>query len=977
MRASVSERRASISVRRSRVAVGCLWVAASLAAPSLSSPQQDPAAEPSSGGASRLLDRVSAWLDAYALPDAPEGAVLDSEVAESLVDELAARARRVTWVGYLGASESSGWLGQAKRWLVPRSPDLAAIDSLVYPALARAFEVEPLVDPPGAIAAAVASLRGGAADPDTIARVNAALDVDALFVAVADPLPGSGALRLDARLLAGRSRAGARAESTRVVLDGASFRLGRWNPRALALYGTLALLGMLRVLRGWGTLVVRLDQPTGEQHAAWTIHVSSAQSRRGRGGKARSRRGTSRSKHLAGKLSTFSRLPPRLYVVRVQRVYRDPETHEVTHSQEQQKSVALRGWRTTQLRFELAEQIPLEIELLRDGQPLAEDSALAAFRGRPDSLRYLRGGRTLLHAERGEHGVLLGIDDCVFERRVSLESAGRKQTLRFDASRRDKALLAGCPAAVEPYVLGDLEASIRALEEAGDERAANLLRAELHRARGDTGEVARLLAAAGKVREAAELSESSSDAARTAALYERAGERAKAALHYRSAGDLEAALRNYEALCDWEGAVDCALKLGDRSRAIGFLEKRGHHLDAARMALETDDEEHAIRCLQRVAFRDESYGEACVLLAELFTRRDELELALQKLDEAANVFGNDAALALRERIGNRLEERGEIAGALEVFETIRKRDINHPGTAEKIEQLREALRTRPSIAAADATSDAGDSSEVREGRYEILEEIGRGAMGIVYKARDRRLERIVALKRLPENLKEHPTAVRLFLREARSAAALNHPNVVTLFDAGQSDGVYYLTMEHLEGMPVDAILERGKLSVRDALGLSVQVAMGLEYAHGQRIVHRDIKPSNLFYTRSRKAKIMDFGLAKMIEEVRRASSVIAGTPYYMAPEQAMGEAVDHRADLYAFGVTVFRLVTGRLPFESGDVTYHHCHTPPPDPRELCLEIPEALAALILRLLAKRPEDRFETTGEVKRGLVAVLRSLQG
>ena len=157
-----------------------------------------------------------------------------------------------------------------------------------------------------------------------------------------------------------------------------------------------------------------------------------------------------------------------------------------------------------------------------------------------------------------------------------------------------------------------------------------------------------------------------------------------------------------------------------------------------------------------------------------------------------------------------------------------------------------------------------------EFRYEILEEIGRGGMGIVFKARDRRLGRVVALKRLPDNLRNHPKAVELFLREARAAAALNHPNIVTLFDAGQEGETYYITMEMLEGHSLQSILKkREHFGVRDAAKLGVQVATGLQYAHDQGIVHRDVKTGNLFFTQGKVIKIMDFGLAKMIEEVRK------------------------------------------------------------------------------------------------------------
>jgi serine/threonine protein kinase len=258
-------------------------------------------------------------------------------------------------------------------------------------------------------------------------------------------------------------------------------------------------------------------------------------------------------------------------------------------------------------------------------------------------------------------------------------------------------------------------------------------------------------------------------------------------------------------------------------------------------------------------------------------------------------------------------------------------------------------------------------------RYDILEELGRGGMGVVFKARDRRLGRVVALKRLTESLREHPKAVEMFLREARAAAALNHPNIVTLYDAGQEGDTFYLTMEYLEGSPLQSILKRrGKLTPRDAAKLGVQITAGLHYAEEQRIVHRDIKTANLFFTRKKVVKIMDFGLAKMVEEVRRGSTMIGGTPYYMAPEQSLGDAVDHRADLYALGVTFYELTTGRVPFTSGDVAYHHRHTPPPDPRSREDSIPSELAELVLRMLAKDPSDRPGEPAEVGDELQAVL-----
>jgi serine/threonine-protein kinase len=245
-------------------------------------------------------------------------------------------------------------------------------------------------------------------------------------------------------------------------------------------------------------------------------------------------------------------------------------------------------------------------------------------------------------------------------------------------------------------------------------------------------------------------------------------------------------------------------------------------------------------------------------------------------------------------------------------------------------------------------------------------------MGVVYQARDRELGRQVALKRLPETLREHPTAVALFRREAQAAARLNHPNIVTLFDAGEVDGNYFLTMELLEGWTLRQIRERrGRLGARDVAKLGAQICAGLDYAARQRIVHRDIKLGNLFFTRDRVVKIMDFGLAKTIEEVRKHSTRIGGTPTHMAPEQARGLAVDARTDLYALGVCFFELLTGELPYRDGDLAWQHANAPVPDPRSLAPETPAALAELVIALLAKQPDDRPASASAVAARLAEI------
>ncbi len=273
-----------------------------------------------------------------------------------------------------------------------------------------------------------------------------------------------------------------------------------------------------------------------------------------------------------------------------------------------------------------------------------------------------------------------------------------------------------------------------------------------------------------------------------------------------------------------------------------------------------------------------------------------------------------------------------------------------------------------------ATADAAPLPFPGGGRYEILEEIGRGGMGIVYKARDKRLDRVIALKRLPDTLESEPRYVEMLLREARSAARLNHRNIVTVHDVDHENGGWFITMEFLEGSTLAATLKQHRrIAPRSVVWLGEQIVAGLGYAHERGIVHRDVKPANLIVTRDRTLKLMDFGVAKILEEARRRRTLIGGTPAYMAPEQAAGEAVDGRADLYALGATFFELLTGKVPFPRGE------HRDPaqeaPDPRTVANGIPDPLAELILAMLRVRPDERPASAADVAGRLRAIAVAL--
>ena len=268
----------------------------------------------------------------------------------------------------------------------------------------------------------------------------------------------------------------------------------------------------------------------------------------------------------------------------------------------------------------------------------------------------------------------------------------------------------------------------------------------------------------------------------------------------------------------------------------------------------------------------------------------------------------------------------------------------------------------------------------RLGPYEILAPLGAGGMGEVYRARDPRLGRDVAVKVLPRAVSGDPERQQRFETEARAAGALNHPNIVTMYDVGVEGGVPYLVTEVLEGENLRALIDRGPLPARKAVQIVVQVARGLSAAHAKGIVHRDLKPENLFVLPDGRVKILDFGIAKLTTGATTAtaettpvfasltmSGTIMGTVSYMAPEQLRDQAVDHRADLFALGVILHELLTGTQPFQGDTAADRVSAILMADPPALTPDVEDAIpgmGAMIAHLLAKRPEGRLESAADL-------------
>lgn len=263
------------------------------------------------------------------------------------------------------------------------------------------------------------------------------------------------------------------------------------------------------------------------------------------------------------------------------------------------------------------------------------------------------------------------------------------------------------------------------------------------------------------------------------------------------------------------------------------------------------------------------------------------------------------------------------------------------------------------------------------GRYEIMDELGRGAMGIVYKAYDPVVGRIVALKtvRLDATGKEREELVARLRQEAQAAGRLDHPNIVTLYDAGEAEGLFYLTMHYVKGKPLSELMGEGRqLPVKQILLLMDQVCDGLHYAHERGIVHRDLKPSNIIVAAEGMAKILDFGVAKVAETGTTRAGTVLGTPSYMSPEQAQGARVDRRSDIFSLGAIFYELLTGEKAFPGNTPTaiiHKIVHEEPIPPRVLEPGIDPALEDIIRRALAKDPLQRYQTCKELLQDLKVI------
>lgn len=524
---------------------------------------------------------------------------------------------------------------------------------------------------------------------------------------------------------------------------------------------------------------------------------------------------------------------------------------------------------------------------------------------------------------------------------------------------------------------------------------------------GDEAAVTDLLVRLGRLEEAAGRHAAAGQHAEAAALYEQLGAFRKAALHFQKAGATER-------------AIQCLTLEGDKVTVVKLRAALGQIDEALRVALAVPPSDAAFPEAAQIAARllldrKEHRQAARILLQLLSAPLPAIEkLAIGK--RAAQLFldlgdGAQGRLVLDKLTSIIHADPEDEAWALDIQRKLAKLpgasapEVSLPGrhpatvgptptptmamamaSAEHTETFdgEEDLVGQSTMAypggrtatTAQAVPMPGMSHgsqgwptgvpQALSARYADLERLGQGGNGVVFRATDRLLDRTVVLKFMIQGTMPSEMARRYFLREVKLAAGLNHPNIVHIYDMGNTDDVLWYAMEFVDGMPLTGYLIQGQ-PIRDQVFLiSVleQLSGALDYAHKQGLIHRDIKPDNVLVATDGTVKLLDFGLARVLDDGFGEQSVLAGTPYYMAPEQLDGTAIDHRADIYALGVVLFRMVTGQLPFSEGNVFVAHATEPVPDARAINPGLPLGIVHAIEKCMAKKPADRYSNCRQI-------------
>lgn len=476
--------------------------------------------------------------------------------------------------------------------------------------------------------------------------------------------------------------------------------------------------------------------------------------------------------------------------------------------------------------------------------------------------------------------------------------------------------------------------------------------------------------ASGRIADAAQVARTSGDVRQAAELYQEIEEWELAGECWLAARDFGAAAQAFERSGDFERAMEMLARGGLTERRANLMARLGRVEEALATLVHEEHLSAAHDMLRRFGGSFPHLSAELGRIGEWLESSGEITGAIAVLQRAtAGAPVTRELLPVLYRQGLLLERRGDTRNAEIILQRVADFDYAFRDAAERAQRL----AARRSTAASGEVPVASPEGTDGASRYVLEEELGRGGMGVVYRATDLRLRRTVAIKIL--NPHQHTEeAMARFEREARAAAVLSHPGIVHIYDFAKGFGSTYISMEFVEGHTLNHLLRTDLEAVREnLLPFMRQIADAVAFAHARGVIHRDLKPANMVVAERRVVKILDFGIARRLDDVEADVSGATGTPYYMAPEQILGEPPDQRSDVYSLGVTFFQMATSVLPFTTGNILRAHIEQTPPDPAVLNPALTPAIAAVIMRCLAKEPAARPADGAALHAALAAIPR----
>ncbi len=515
----------------------------------------------------------------------------------------------------------------------------------------------------------------------------------------------------------------------------------------------------------------------------------------------------------------------------------------------------------------------------------------------------------------------------------------------------------------------DRKALLPAIARAFDTEQQHDLAAVLHMEAGEFDLGAEAFVKAGKLEQAVD-------------AYKQAGKPREAARiggrFYEKAGKFREAGMAYAGGEEFLRAAECFAKANEPVRAAEYFEKSNDHARAGLMYSKAQRYQEAIAALQKVNETDKQFDPSRALLGRCFYEMHDYAHCAATLDnhllgkrvEKANMDYFFMLALAREQLGDLAASREHLLKIGAVDKSYRDLDTRLSSIDSRISLMGSKIG-QPSFAPVSNGGGGGDGAVMSMvqntlgERYAIEKELGRGGMGVVYLAKDKQLDRRVALKFLGTLVDNNEEYRQRFVREAKTAAKVNHPNIVAVYDISASQGKAYIAMEYVEGTSLfQYVQKKGKLHPREALNYMAQACSALYAMHSLGIVHRDIKPDNILIAKGGTVKLMDFGLAKAEDNRITKSNVVMGTPCYMAPEQALGKEVDNRADIYALGLVLYEMLTGKVVFRDGDILTRQITEMPQKVNEIEPSIAPEIAEFAYKCIQKDPKDRFENCKKV-------------